>query len=105
MKDFVTYDIRCNLSKAQVYEKAVGALSEFAWRQGDSDAQGPYISGSNDQRIQVKLWLGEDPLALSVSFRRAWLDAPDRETRKSNLIDRIERTLISSLGTVVKREV
>ena len=104
MKDFVTYDIGSNLNAEQVFNNVSRALSTFDWRRGDSDAQGPYISGTNDELIQVKLWLGEAPIQMSVSFRRAWPDAIDRENRKQQLIESITKNLIPSLGTLLKMD-
>ena len=104
MKDFVTYDIHSDLSENQVFEHAVRALPKFKWRRGDSDAQGPYISGMNDEFIQIKLWLGEDPIEMSVSFDGAWANAPDRENRKQQLLDVITTTFLSSLGTIMKMD-
>jgi hypothetical protein len=104
VKDFITYDLRCVLNKKQVFDKAIETLSAFAWRQGDSDAQGPYVSGTSDDHVQVKLWLGEAPIAMSVSFRRAWPEVPDREGRKNEVIDLIERELIPVIGTIMKAD-
>jgi hypothetical protein len=104
MKDLITYDIGSKLNAGQVFENVTRALPSFDWRRGDSDAQGPYISGTNDELIQVKLWLGEAPIQMSVSFRRAWPDATDRENRKQQLIESIIKNLIPSIGTIVKMD-
>lgn len=102
MKDFVTYDVRCTLAKQQVLDIVIRKLPDFKWRQGESDAQGPYISGMNRDDVQIKLWLGESPVSISVSFDDVWDDEPDREERKGALIQSIDNAVVPLLGTVMK---
>lgn len=104
MKDFVTYDVRCILAKQQVLDIVTFNLPEFKWRQGESDAQGSYISGINRDDVQIKLWLGEAPVGISVSFDDVWNGEPDREERKGALIQLMDKAVIPLLGTVTKRD-
>ncbi|KPA13232.1 hypothetical protein MHK_006538 [Candidatus Magnetomorum sp. HK-1] len=102
MKDFVTYDIFCDLNKEQIFAEVVGFLPNFKWRQGDSDSQGPYISGMDDDDIQIKLWLGEEPVEMTISFDDVWLDTSDRDKRKVHFIELIENVIIPPLGVISK---
>ncbi len=102
MKDFITYDLRSNLSEDQVYEQVCQTLPTFAWRRGNSDAQGFYITGTSNESVRIKLWLDEEPIAMSISFRNAWLETPDRELRKEQLFNLVKTELIPSLGMIIK---
>ena len=104
MKDFINYYIQCSLSKKQVFDTMVHTLPAFMWRQGDSDEQGPYISGADGNSIQIKLWLGEAQIGMSISFRRAWMDVGDREKSKSELVEVIDKSVIPLLGVVTKKD-
>ncbi len=98
MKDFLTYDVNCILTKQQVFDIVIHILPDFKWRQGDSDAQGPYISGMNSDDVQIKLWLGDTPVGISVSFDDVWIGATDREERKDVLIKLIDKTVVPLLS-------
>lgn len=104
MKDFVCIGIDSNISDDLAYEYARRALPEFNWRRGDSDMQGPYLSGGNADHAQIKIWLGEKPFEMSVSFRNAWLNVPEREERKEALIGNIVKNLIPNFGNIVKMD-
>ena len=101
MKDFVSFDLVSDLDPPSIFERAKGALPDFNWRMGDSESQGPYITGTNSDLVQVKLWLGEKPIAGSVSFNGAMVNAQDRERRKEDLFKQIEGTFLSSIGTML----
>ena len=105
IKDFVTYDVHCTLAKQQVLDIVTRKLPDFKWRQGESDAQGPYISGMNSDDVQIKLWLGESTMSITVSFDDVWHGEPDREERKGVLIQSIDNAVVPLLGTVVKIDV
>ena len=100
MKDFVSFDLQSELSEEQVFACLTQFLKAFVWRRGDSDMQGPYIYGSSKDSVQINLWLGERPIAMSVSFRRAWPNVPNRETLKKELIDLITSRVIPSIGRI-----
>lgn len=104
MKDFVTYDVRSSLSKSRIFELVTRSFPGFRWRQGDSDSQGPYISGMDPDDLQIKLWLGESPIKISISFDDVWVDQPDRETRKAEMIENFEKSVIDLLGWVTKKD-
>lgn len=104
MKDFVTYDVRCTLAKQQVLDIVIRKLPDFKWRQGESDAQGPYISGMNRDDVQIKLWLGEAPVSMSVSFDDVWIGEPDREEKKDALIQLLDKAVVPLLGAVTKKD-
>lgn len=100
MKDFVCIDVHSDASDVVVYEAARRAFPDFDWRRGDSDMQGPYVSGRNTDRVQIKIWLGEKPYSMTVSFQDVWPNDLRREERKGVLIDAIIKNLIPSLGNV-----
>ena len=104
MKDFVIYDVRCTLVKQQVLDIVIRNLPDFKWRQGDSDSQGPYISGMNRDDVQIKLWLGEAPVSMSVSFDDVWIGEPDREEKKDALIQLLDKAVVPLLGVVTKKD-
>lgn len=104
MNDFETFDITHIRSKDVVLARAVRTLPDFTWHGGDSEAQGPYIVGKSKDQIVIKLWLGEEPAILTVSFRNASLNASDRKTRQRDLIESITHTLIPSIKTAEEAE-
>lgn len=90
MKDFFTFDLKCKLSKQQVLDIVSINLPDFKWRQGDSDAQGPYLSGLNSNEVRTQIWMGEYPMDMFVSFRSGgWSALPDSEERKNAIIQKI----------------
>ena len=95
MKDFVVLRI-----DQAVLPPDLGLFKEqlpgFAWRGGDSDAQGPYFSGSDGAGVRVKYWFGEQPCDLTLSFDPA-VDAEQR----SALLDQVAATLAPRLGRVI----
>lgn len=107
MNDFFTYDIVSNLTPDTMLDQLSRALPGFDWRRGSSDAEGPYIKGKNADSIEVEVWLGmgDEPVAMSVSFRRAWPGAPDRDEYKQQLVDHVERALLPSLGALKKKRI
>ena len=104
MKDFITYDIESELKQHDVYQKGKNELSDFKWRMGDSDSQGKYVSGRDHNGVTLKLWLETNTfIAMSVCFTDVWEDCNDREAKKENLIDLIEKKFISSIGVNIKK--
>ena len=78
MKDFVRIRLNTDLNSQQAADRLAVALPAFAWRLGDSDAQGPYVSGTDAAGVQVMMWLGEQPADLTVSFAGSNAPAPIR---------------------------
>ncbi|MGO4502934.1 MULTISPECIES: hypothetical protein [unclassified Dyella] len=97
MNDFISIDIESGLSDGDVFAIFSEALPGFTWRRGDSDAQGPYVSGIDSQGVKIQCWTGESPMAMSVSFRAAKVDDEAREllanTVLEELVPRIGRPL------------
>lgn len=98
MKDFISFRIRSKLSATAVRGHLSDELPGFKWRQGDSDMQGPYISGTNNDGVRLMMWQGEQPNDLTVSFAGATSSAEEN----SALIDRLRDRLAPSLGEVVE---
>lgn len=104
MKDFVRIDIDSNVNDDFAYKCVRRALPEFSWRRGDSDQQGPYLSGGNADHVDIQIWLGEKPFAMSVLFQDVWPNVPKREEKKEALIADILKNLIPTLGNIVKMD-
>jgi len=103
MSDFFRYDIQSTLRDDDIWKLASRALPMFRWRRGDSDAQGPYIKGQNDDSVMIELWLGENPIAMGISFRNAWKELSTREQLKQTQLDLILKHFVSFLGEVIAR--
>ena len=78
MSDFFSLRIRGRHGRYSV-APFEAHLPAFRWRQGDSDAQGPYVSGSRPDGVHIKFWWGEQPHDLTVSFRSSAADAAAME--------------------------
>lgn len=99
MKDFITYDIESELKQDEVYQKINNKLPDFRWRKGDSDSQGEYISGRDQDGVTIKVWLETNTFSeMSVCFTGVWENHNDRNTKKEQLIERIEKELIPLIG-------
>lgn len=101
MKDYVSIDIQPNISNDLIHKVLMEKLPDFKWRTGDSDMQGPYISGVNSDNIHVKIWLGERPVAMSVSFASVIAEVKVLNDMKEKIIDRIKNDLLPSLGRII----
>jgi len=99
MKDFLSIDIDSTLVNGAVFAILSDGLPEFSWRQGDSDAQGTYVSGRNPDGVNIQCWTGEQPMLMSVSFRSA-KDFP--EEARDHLLSRLLTELIPCIGRVGK---
>lgn len=95
MKDFLSIDIDSTLLNGDVFVILSDGLPEFSWRQGDSDAQGAYVSGRNPEGVQIQCWTGEAPMQMSVSFRGA-KDVP--EEARAHLVNRLLADLLPRIG-------
>ncbi len=99
MKDFIHIRIRTSgLEAEQIINCFTEKLPSFKWRQGDSDMQGPYVSGTNAGAVQLMMWLGEQPNDLTVSFAGATSSASENRA----LIDQLLQELAPSLGEIVE---
>lgn len=105
MKDFITYDIKSELSRDEIFENAIRILSNLEWRKGNSDSQGLYISGNNKQKITIQLWVSETPIEMFISFRSAWLgcDKEYENSQKQELINIVETSFIPSIGENINK--
>jgi len=105
MKDFITYNIESILNQSEIYNTANKTLSDFTWRGGDSDSQGKYVSGRNPNDVHIKIWLGEDPVEMSVSYSLAWLEEnrENRENKKNILLNLVEQKFIPLIGSIMEK--
>jgi len=103
MKEFITYDLKSKLNRSDIYNKALTALPDFNWRKGDSDSQGEYVSGMNQNKVDIQLWLEGNLVEMSVSFRGCWENNENRESKKQKLINIVEFNLIPAIGANIKK--
>lgn len=89
MKDFVRIDIISTLENAKVFDALSLEFSKFSWRRGDSDAQGEYVSGRNQNKVHIQCWSSENPMILSISFRGSEMDMQEREEILKKIIDNV----------------
>lgn len=101
MKDYICIDVQPDTSAVNIYEHVTHTLPEFQWRRGNSDMQGPYISGVNADKVHIKLWLGETPVAMSISFASVLGDDMKREQMKIALIEDIKQKFLPLIGEVI----
>jgi hypothetical protein len=71
MKDFLSIDIESTLSNDEVFGILSSNLPNIAWKRGDSDSQGTYVSGRQIDGVVIQCWTGEKPVAMTISFRNA----------------------------------
>lgn len=102
MKEFILADIESNLGDSEIQDLVIKFLPDFTWRSGDSDMQGRYLSGISADSATIKIWMGERPLVLSISFRSVSPNIPERESRKAAIIDLVKDQLIPALGKSIK---
>jgi len=86
MRDFISIDVESVLTDSDVFSIVSEALPGFAWRRGDSDAQGTYVSGTDVHGVRTQCWTGENPMAMSVSFRAARTIGEEAKERLANTI-------------------
>ena|SRR6218665_702250 len=98
MKDYVRIDIQSDFDQARWRQLLEAALPDFAWRGGDSDAQGPYLSGYRPDGVDIQCWMGEAPAEMAVSFRGAKLSL----TAMSSLITLLEQSVLPKAGEVLR---
>ncbi|HIV70678.1 MAG TPA: hypothetical protein H9903_07095 [Candidatus Aquabacterium excrementipullorum] len=97
MKDYVCIDVRSDLDQAGWRELLKASLPDFAWRGGDSDAQGPYLTGLRPDGVDIQCWMGEAPAEMAVSFRGANLS----QAAMSDLITLLEQRILPKAGEVL----
>lgn len=101
MKEFISINLRTNYSDDEINKYVFQFFPDFKWRSGDSDMQGRYISGVDVDGVQIKLWLAERPVAMSISFHGLRLNLLDREPKKEEVVRRVRDTLIPMLGEII----
>ena len=98
MKDYVCIDIQSDLDQAGWRRLLEAMLPDFAWRGGDSDVQGPYLSGRRPDDVHIQCWMGESPAEMAVSFYGANLS----QAAMSNLITLLEQRVLPKAGEVLR---
>lgn len=88
MAEFVSIDISSVVASDEVRDLIARELSEFSWRRGDSDEQGKYLSGSSSG-VQIRCWVDEKPMAMSISFRNSSLNAEERERLIASILTHV----------------
>lgn len=105
MKEYVSIDIESDIEATSMFDIFKQLLPEYDWRSGDSDMQGPYLSGKNIDDVRIKIWLGEKPFEMSISFQNSWLNNQDRDNNMENALSRIIQDFIPNFGRVVKTDI
>lgn len=98
MKDYVRIDMQSDFDQAKWRQLLETTMTDFAWRGGDSDAQGPYLTGRRPDGVHIQCWMGEAPAEMAVSFRGAKLNL---ETM-SRLITTLEQSVLPKAGEVLR---
>lgn len=105
MKEFVSVDIQSVCDEAEIKICVERLFLDFTWHSGDSDTQGPYLFGVNEDCVRIQLWLGERPIAMSISFRDMPLDIPERESKMIAITNRVRDNLVAALGEAARFDV
>ena len=100
MKEVYSFDIASAMEERAAIETIKTLLPHYQWRTGDSDAQGPYVSGLAPDGTNVKIWVGERPFEMSVSFSLMPKDVENREDKKRAGLEHLS-TVLAALGKVV----
>lgn len=100
MRNVFAYELSSAIADRCIVERIRERLPEFKWRGGDSDMLGPYQSGTSDNGVCLRIWLGERPFDVLLSFSMLQGDMVDREAVKTSILQRVTVQL-SELGTLV----
>lgn len=92
MNEFLYIEFVSDESRDDLYDLLVLNFPDYRWMCGDSDIQGLYITGANEESVQIQLWL-EEPEVMTVSFSLAWVGEPDRDRKKELLFKKIQDVL------------
>ncbi|MDF3055779.1 MAG: hypothetical protein K0Q74_1686 [Gammaproteobacteria bacterium] len=99
MKNFINVDVVSELDKAKVYSILSECMPDFAWRMGESDMQGGYVSGRNEAGVHIQCWTDENPFAFTISFSNATLNESDA----NELVNRITKKVLPQIGEVKEK--
>lgn len=103
MKDFVCIDVIPNFHQNHEFllNEINNDLSQFSWHSNENDSQGRYIRGANKNNISIELWLDEQPVAISISFRQerySKLSKIEIDNRKSMIVKNILEFANKNIG-------
>ncbi len=99
MTNFIRASIKTRLTQREIYTVVSMALPEFLWREGDSDAQGLYITGIREDVGQIQFWLDEDVVDATVSLGGA-RSTPQNSEWKEDFFDNVISSIFPSIGEV-----
>lgn len=99
MRDFVRIAVTTAFDKDHVLGRAKAELSDFTWRGGDSDMQGPYVAGTNAHGVKIQIWLDETPADVTLSFRQIKPDRTDTSLFKDKTANQLQ-AFLATLGRV-----
>lgn len=100
MINYVNIDLKTEFNVTALRENLSKKFPDFRWRCGDSDLQGTYVSGMNNEKIKIQIWNGVDPAEMSVSFTGSQLNEPE----KKKILDDVIYKLIPLIGKFIKIE-
>jgi len=101
MKDFVRATINTELTQREIYYLVSQALPEFFWREGDSDAQGLYITGNKEDFGQIQIWFDEGAVDVTISLRAARTSGLN-EALKEEFFSNVISNVLPIIGEVQK---
>ena len=104
MKDYILIDVESGISKQELLTHVLDTLPEYQWRSGDSDAIGPYVSGTNKENANIKFWLGENPIEVAVSFSSYRENSLDREAGKQECLDELKESITTGVGVILRED-
>lgn len=103
MKDFFCIDVisNCNQNYEVLLNEIKNDLSQFSWHSNEHDLQGVYIRGTDKDNITIEIWLEEQPVAISISFRQekdSELSKIDADKRRSMIVENILEFANKNIG-------
>lgn len=95
MEDFVCIDITPihDYGHDFILKEIKNELSQFFWFSNENDSQGRYISGLDKNNISIKLWLDEQPVSISISFRQETQNQKSKGDNKNERDTIIEKVI------------
>lgn len=87
MIDHILIEISSDLDIERVFNILSHDFPDFQWRYGDSEMQGEYISGKNQDDVDVQYWMRHPNKKFTISFDGTSLDERARENLKNRAIN------------------
>jgi len=102
MNEFIKIEFRTSENQDNLCKLLISHFPYFEWRKGDSDMQGLYISGMNNESVQIQLWLEKNSEAMTISFRSLSGEKDEREKFKHKIYNNVKDNIFPSFTKIVK---